>query len=187
MSRHFGSTAVVAFCALLAACNSSTVSVQSRDAFASQFSSVVNDRVATLVGDTPDPALCLPSYDNAECIFVRGGREQPPCAASGCDSSFIAVEVRATLIERPEVRRVVEQESARYCTYIIGPAGTEHTPARVVLGCDAPGSPFRLFKEVRPTVCVFAIGPNDSRQIVERYAVRNGARSASAWCDATAR
>ena len=180
---RLGWIAVFGLCAMMTSCMSSTVRVQSRDAFAAQFSAIANEQAARLVGDAPEPALCLPSYDGAGCVLIRGGREQPPCAMNGCESSFIAIEVRAALMERPDVRRLLEQEAARYCSYVAGPAGTEHTPTRAVVGCRTPGPPFRLFREERPALCIFVIGSGDGLQIVERYAVRDGARAANAWCD----
>lgn len=170
---------------LMAACTPPTVSVQSRNAFASQFSEFANQEVTQALGDAAAVELCLPSRDSA-CVFVRGGREQPPCALNGCDGSFVAIEVRRDLLERAEVRQLLEQESARFCSYIVEPAGTEHTPTVLSLGCHPPRPPFRIFREVRPTLCILIVGSGENLQIVESYAVRDGGRTANEWCESIA-
>lgn len=171
---------------LLGALASCGVTYQSRLGFISQFSHLLDARLTGVLGDVDRrPEYCLPKYAAAEddCPLVHGANSQPSCGwFNQCASDVFALQVRASLLQRPEARAVLERDTAHFCTFITEPS-PPGTPVLHAFGCEDPGPPFRLWVEMRPRICIVAVTDGETPDIVESYAVRYGLRVRDRWCE----
>jgi hypothetical protein len=119
------------------------------------------------------------------CVFVRMASDFPRCPLFEANENCRAIELRASLLNVPEIRALVERDTVEFCTFkLAAPLPPDEGISSIsVVGCRHPGSPFRLFYRERPTICVVPLGDGDQPPPMHVFAVKGGRRVHHYWCD----
>ncbi len=128
-------------------------------------------------------ALCVSDHGENGCVYIQSLSTLPTCPPFEKLENCLAIEFRASLLDNPQVRRLLQEGTSDYCAYQSGTIESGNVEVVRSIGCNAPGRPFRLFYRARPTICLLAIGSGQDRSVVHKFAVSGRRRVHNWWCD----
>lgn len=178
-------TLAVCACALLSACGIIQASVDGQRAFSRQLASDISGEISaifTLRGESPVvDSLCISKDEARQCTFARAPSNLLPCPYFTGIEDCLAIVLRASTLDDPLVRTLIEETTADYCAYVRGDRYSNSAEVVRSIGCSQPSGGFEEYYRGHPTVCVLAVDSLDA--VAQRFAVRGGRRVRSRWCD----